>query len=250
MKERHLNLTTFKLLLTVVMVLFFGTVDCFFWSATDSEWNAVRGDDRFAPLFTDTSSRYDIFTFQPATGDYDYLTLSAEYPYARYFSYNLYDATATPTGSSIFDAQIVPDEGSTNPFRIGNDRSAAARDYTIFVVRNGFDLTQLPNDANNIMTLPPSAGENGDNQEVAIILRLYRPDQGRDSLGGVPLPDIQVWKVQGDNNNPAEAVFPDYSQNLLYSLLRTIIVGLLQSLFVPPVPPPACSWSCFNPGRV
>ena len=59
------------------------------------------------------------------------------------------------------------------------------RDYTLWLVKGN---VPPPEGAVNVMRLP------GDNEWMAVIVRIYRPDQGVNDLGGVPLPTIEALR--------------------------------------------------------
>jgi hypothetical protein len=61
------------------------------------------------------------------------LEIKGDYPHARYFSFNAYDAAARPV-DALADVEVVPDEGSSNPFLPGADRTVDNRSYTLRAV--------------------------------------------------------------------------------------------------------------------
>src|SRR5207249_1351161 len=63
------------------------------------------------------------------------LTVHGRYPHARYFSFTAYDPR-TKAISSLYDARIAPDAGSSNPYLPNADRTVASRDYTVRVTFN------------------------------------------------------------------------------------------------------------------
>lgn len=146
-------------------------------------WTPFPGDFPLTPAFPDTASRYDTFVFKPHTGDFDILKVSGRFPYARYFSFNLYDYFVATDIGAFADVEIVPDAGSVNPYDIGQDRSAANRDYTLWLVKEG---VTVPAGAANVIILPP------DIETLSLFTRVYRPDRGMDDLGGVSLPVIEA----------------------------------------------------------
>jgi hypothetical protein len=131
-------------------------------------------------LAPDTLARYWAMPFD----NYDTMTIKGTYPHARYFSFTAYDTNpakvVVDAASNIYDAQIVPDSGSNNPFvkpRAGNGT------YTVVVSRG-----------------PTSGNTIGFSSLFAwVALRLYEPDadpslSGQSLMGGVPLPTISVTK--------------------------------------------------------
>ncbi len=124
-------------------------------------------------------ARYWVMPFD----NYDTMTIKGTYPNARYFSFTAYDTNSAKmvvdAASNIYDAQIVPDSGSNNPFvkpRAGNGT------YTVVISRGG----------------QTSGNTIGFSSEFAwVMLRLYEPDadpslSGQSLTGGVPLPTISV----------------------------------------------------------
>src|SRR5512139_3932762 len=53
----------------------------------------------------------------PFDTQYETMTIKGTYPNVRYFSFVVYkDKTPTDIAGALYDAQIVPDPGSVNPF--------------------------------------------------------------------------------------------------------------------------------------
>ena len=149
------------------------------------------------------------------------LLVEGDFPHARYLEYEILpplDPQHPASGTMgetpevpIVDADIEPDQGSTNPFRVGADRNAPIRHY-----RLSFDL-QL----GNAVTLNPQAmkspeyrapGNNrtggpfgfagawGDNVFTPSLLwmRIYAPDKNVDIFGGVSLPKAMLQLDTGE----------------------------------------------------
>jgi len=148
-------------------------------------WTSFPGSFRFTPSFPDEHSRYDVFTFKQHTGDYDYLKITGQYPYARYFSFTLYDEETSTDIAALTDTSIQPDLGHDNPFFLDTSRSVEKRNYTIWLIKESIDP---PKGAENILYLPQEM------QTIGLFYRLYRPDQGADLKGNVPLPTIEAYK--------------------------------------------------------
>src|ERR671923_356354 len=60
------------------------------------------------------------------------IRIEADFPYARYTSWNLYDSQAKPI-AGLNDQEIQADPGSSNPFLPGANRLATPRRYTAFI---------------------------------------------------------------------------------------------------------------------
>ena len=66
------------------------------------------------------------------------LTLRGRFPHARYFKFALYvferNTFVALADGSLASYDIEPDPGSSNPYRVGADRTATNRNYTIHVL--------------------------------------------------------------------------------------------------------------------
>jgi hypothetical protein len=156
-------------------------------------------------LLLDTSAVYWSVAYAAVPGTR--LRIGAEFPHARYTSWNLYDLQAKPV-AGLTDADIEPDPGSVNPFLPGADRAAAGRRYTAFV-----EFGPAPPDP------APNTIYAGDSATGQLWYRVYVPDDGRDPKGGVPLPRITLESADGSGGGPGvdacrEAQAP-YDQTLM-----------------------------------
>ncbi|HEY1358974.1 MAG TPA: hypothetical protein VGF21_11790 [Thermoleophilaceae bacterium] len=113
------------------------------------------------------------------------IRIEADFPYARYTSWNLYDSQAKPI-SGLNDQELEADAGSTNPFLAGADRTSERRHYTAFVEFGKAPARPKPNTIYS-----------GDSPQGTLLLRVYMPDRGRDAKGGVPLPRLSVEPANG-----------------------------------------------------
>ena len=139
----------------------------------------------------DGAARYWIMPFDT---QYETMTIKGTYPNIRYFSFAAYE---TITGGfnlaeqrTVYDAQIVPDPGTVNPFvpppdggRVKVSNGSANGTYTIVISRTG------PSPGNTIGVSPDLL--------VWVVLRMYAADadpsvSGQSLMGGVPLPTISV----------------------------------------------------------
>jgi len=177
-----------------------------------SPWTAFPGNIPLIPSFPDTYSRYDTFVFKQNTGDFDYLKITGEFPHSRYFSFNLTDFIRGNAISAIADIEIEADPGHTNPFDPALSRDATNRSYTLYLVKEG---VAPPMGAINVLKLPT------DVETLGLFTRVFRPDCGYNSLGGVALPRIEALKTDG---SPAE--IPEFGQDaqaLLQMISRFIL---------------------------
>jgi hypothetical protein len=120
----------------------------------------------------------------PVDPQWQKVTITGTYPKARFFSLALYDNAPVSTGLAdhLFDAQIKPDPGSINPFANPSANSASDKRYTITV-------TRTDSNAGNVLRLHAGTGW--------LIYRLYLPNAGGGSMGGVSLPDISITDTSG-----------------------------------------------------
>jgi hypothetical protein len=138
----------------------------------------------------DAASRYWIMPLD--TTKYQAMTIHGTYPEVRYYSIVAYDVDANSRAFSIaghlYDAQIVPDKGSTNPFVSDHKRSGT---YTVVISRT-------PPTSGNVIKV---------NTELAwIALRLYVADAdpslgGISLMGKVPLPKVTLTDHYGSSES-------------------------------------------------
>ena len=126
--------------------------------------------------FPDTGNRW---WYMPIDANWQRLTLTASYPKARFFSLAVYDDAPVSSGlaSRLYDAMIVPDPGSGNPF------AAPSQTYTITIARSG-------SFTGNVMQLNKQTGW--------LVYRMYLPDAGGNEMGGVPLPEVRITDASGN----------------------------------------------------
>jgi hypothetical protein len=110
------------------------------------------------------------------------LRIRGTFPYARYISFSTYSGKSMTFIDGITDQAIVPDRGSSNPFVPAADRGTRRRSYT---------LTVRPGTA-PAHGRPANSLYGGASGTVYLMYRIYAPDKGVDTLGGVPKPHIDV----------------------------------------------------------
>lgn len=142
-------------------------------------WSPRIGAGTFNVAFPDTFANYWM-TFVPAAPGTS-VTLHGEFPHARYMSFVPYSSLGEATGV-LTDTAITPDAGSVNPFPAGADRQGENRSYTVRVVPG-----DRPDDPE-----PDTLYARPTNGVIPVIYRVYRPDTGRDAMGGTGLPRITV----------------------------------------------------------
>ena len=117
---------------------------------------------------------------------------TGEFPHARYMSFNAYDPSVSPV-DAIADVQIVPADGSDNPFLPGADRTVTDRQYTVTIT--GEPAPEDPNDREENTVYAGFADQ--DIPGFGILYRVYVPDDGRDPSGGVGLPRLSIELADG-----------------------------------------------------
>ena len=167
-------------------------------------------------LWPDCQSTYFPFQFELPSGST--LTLRFEFPHVRYFQFALnksQENTFVSTGEYFSGAQLEPDEGSTNPFRVGADRRAKKRDCTLQIIAKNAPAKREAREANTLY-----AGENGG--MLLTVLRLYLSDNGWDGAGFGPAtaPGLGHWiRYEGNladgTRLSAEEVVRDFARPFL-----------------------------------
>jgi hypothetical protein len=148
-------------------------------------------------LIPDPSSSYFVIKVKMKQGWK--LTLKGQYPHTRYLSYTIAGELGEgEVGNGIFRRanQIVPDEGSVNPFVPGTPRDAPNRNYTFNVVHS---LQPEEPEQNTLYT-----GSDADELKIHFSSRNYLPDKNYDGTGvvmldeeGYGLPDITLVSPEG-----------------------------------------------------
>ncbi|MFA5924116.1 MAG: hypothetical protein WC856_22965 [Methylococcaceae bacterium] len=152
----------------------------------------------------DGAARYWAMPFD--THQYETMTIRGNYPHIRYFSFAAYETIAYDAINNtnkgfhlaehhLYDAQIAPDPGSSNPFVPPGGGNGT---YTVVISRTG------PSSGNTIAVAKEKL--------VWVVLRMYVADadpslSGQSLMGGVPLPTITVMDQTGASKQ-LEACFP------------------------------------------
>lgn len=125
------------------------------------------------------------------------IVLKGRYPQARYMSLNSYFSSPTDpaqrgiASDAVYDAQIAPDPGSTNPFLPGARRTPSARGRAWTLTVSGEQPPASPADrAPN--TLYAGTRPWGAPQPVELLYRIYVQDKHTDLAGngGLPQPTL------------------------------------------------------------
>lgn len=115
-----------------------------------------------------------------------------DFPHARYLSFVTY-TRSTKLIDHLYDSQIVPDPGSTNPSEAGADRTASDRGYTIHVVDR--PMPDSGREPNTLYNRAPEA--NDSNGLTTLLMRIYIVDRGQDLTGGVGVPALTLVGADG-----------------------------------------------------
>lgn len=161
----------------------------------DSWGEVLRGDNMKLQFFPDHFAFYWEYTFSAEKNPTLGLKIEGEFPDSRFLSYNAYDddeqSSNCKKAYSIMDVDIIPDEGSSNPF-LGE--TSSNKKYTLYV---------LPMDAPDSII----AGKkniiwfDSDVKKVCTILRYYIPEGGIN--GGVKMPMISGINLTDGSIVPA-----------------------------------------------
>jgi hypothetical protein len=162
-------------------------------------------------LIPDTGNRW---RYMPIDPQWQKVTIEGVYPKTRFFSFAVYDGAPVSSGlaSHLYDAQITPDPGSVNPFATPDASgrwSQRQQKYTVSV-------TRTESQGGNTLSLKPGAGW--------LVYRLYLPNSGTGTTGGVPPPSISVTDARGQTST-----LPPCAVSNRQSELAT-----LQPQFLPP----------------
>lgn len=131
-------------------------------------------------LWPDMQSTYFLARFVMPAGSG--LTMRSNFPHARYFKFALYrweHNTFVSIGEDLTGKDIEPEPGSTNPFKVGANRLAERRDFTIRILAE-----DAPSDPKRRAPNTLYAGKDGG--ELEMVVRIYLPDQGYDGTGWGP----------------------------------------------------------------
>jgi hypothetical protein len=128
----------------------------------------------------DTNTTY---WFMPIdTNRWKSVVIQATYPNARFFNFATYSARGLLI-DTLFDSDIVPDRGRSNPFAIAT-RSGSKRDsYTVTIGASNVG-------SSNFLSV-------GGNRLAFLVYRVIVPDQGLDRSGGVGVPAVTLVAQDG-----------------------------------------------------
>lgn len=157
-----------------------------------SQWSAtLKGNGEELGAYPDLYSNYWEFTYNVAENPNVALCFEGQFPYARYFSFSLYnDETGSAIGG-MNDVEINPDEGSENPFCVTSNKINNFTIYLIPPTMTDEQVKKLP--SKNICRI--DSGVN----KLAVCIRHYLGQDGKgnsDEYGGVTLPLIRAIDIR------------------------------------------------------
>ncbi len=126
----------------------------------------------------DTNATYWIMPFD--TNLWNAMVIQGTYPDVRFFNLSSYNHTGSLI-STLYDSQIMPDPGSTNPF--ATPAANEPHSYTVTVSASGLGST-------NVLKV-------GGSQLAFVVYRVYVPDQGLDRTGGFGVPGVSLVARDG-----------------------------------------------------
>lgn len=157
------------------------------------QWGpTAKGADFTVPQLPDLFVNYWEYSYDVDDYTNVALRISGEFPNCRYFSFSTYNDMNGEVISGMSDFEIVPDEGSVNPFV---QTSEAKNNYTVYIVpatATKEQIDQLP--SKNIIMLADTI------HKACLIIREYL---GIDEFGGVELPAIQAYDLTTMKEVPA-----------------------------------------------
>lgn len=157
------------------------------------QWGPTcKGADFTVPQLPDLFVNYWEYSFSVEENANLALKISGLFPSCRYFSFSTYNDETGDVISGMSDFEIVPDEGSVNPFV---QTSTAKNSFTVYIVPANITDAQVAQlHSKNIIRLGDSI------RKACLIIREYL---GVDEFGGVELPAIQAYDINTMAEVPA-----------------------------------------------
>jgi hypothetical protein len=181
-------------------------------------WEKFPGQDPSTPALPDYYSNYFDYSFDRTIGGAKYvgLRITGEFAYARYMSFNIYDAQKGASRGALTDFQIAPLPGNVNPFVAGSDARAKNRSYSITVLPKRYSTGSQE----NVLSFYDKTID-----VLTVILRYYVP-KGGDETGDVPLPTIKAF----DARTGKDVALPS-PYRLKGSMPKAVLRGRLAPIF-------------------
>ena len=112
------------------------------------------------------------------------LRIKGAFPKARFFSFSLYDDEKGEAIGGFADNEIVPDDGSVNPFVVTSPDQGS---FTVYIAPSAMDDSQVRRlDSPNVCRVKEGV------KRATIVVREYL---GVDEYGGVELPSIEAVDI-------------------------------------------------------
>lgn len=153
---------------------------------TQCSWGLQSNPDLVNVEYPDLNAKYWGRELVPPLGGR--LVIKGEFPAARYFSFHVYDEKLVPL-DSIYDSQIVPDPGSSNPY-VRKPKRHSGDHYTIYV-----DFTEKPSDPAPNTLYVGDTPQGTPTPEGTLMYRVYVSDNPAEAAGNVPLPQV-TWESE------------------------------------------------------
>ena len=153
----------------------------------------------FYPIQPSFSAGYTVSaqSLNSTTADWAYV-ITGQFPYSQWMAWYLYSTKGVPL-LKLSDTSIQADEGSTNPYVVGNKILAPQRSYHLYVMPNDTPssvVSSMQSAGKNVMVLPPSSGTPG----VSIVSRSYW-SFSNDGLG-----DYDRFGYHGPTSTPVPTI--------------------------------------------
>lgn len=179
--------------------------DCFWYAG------AVGVEPENNIAYPDAGATYWAAYYRRPAGSKLYI--EGTFAFARYVSLISYDGLGQPV-DGVADFQMIPKEGSTNPFKVGANRLVPVdqRQFSVEVIHEtnpGFtirDPRSDEKDRESLYTVPAEGatplshetGSDGAEYDTELLLwRVYIPNKGLDITGGVGLPQPRLVLADG-----------------------------------------------------
>ncbi len=152
---------------------------------TQCSWGLSSNPNTVNVEYPDLNAKYWGHELVPPLGGR--LVITGYYPAARYFSFHVYDEKLVPL-DSIYDSQIAPNPGSSNPF-VHKPKRGSGDHYTVYV-----DFTPRPSDPAPNTLYVGDTPQGTPTPEGTLMYRVYVPNNAAEPAGSVPLPKI-TWQT-------------------------------------------------------
>ena len=150
------------------------------------QWGpTAKGADFTVPQLPDLFVNYWEYSYSVEENANLALRISGEFPNCRYFSFSTYNDENGEVISGMSDFEIVPDEGSVNPFVTPSENKNSFTVYIVPASTTEEQIAKLP--SKNIIKLGEGV------KKACLIIREYL---GVDEFGGVELPAIQAYNLE------------------------------------------------------